>query len=84
MALTQKKHSHYHKDVSHLTSIDIYRFCDLFDVRGPLEHALKKIACAGGRGDKDYFQDLREAIDSIERAIEMRKEDEQKPNHQQV
>lgn len=67
---------HYYRDVRHLEKIDIYRFCELFGITGPLEHALKKIACAGQRGAKDFNKDLNEAISSINRAIEMRKEDE--------
>lgn len=73
---------HYYRDVRHLERIDIYRFCDLFDIRGPLEHALKKIACAGLRGSKDFNKDLNEAIKSINRAIEMREEDEAAANQQ--
>lgn len=41
------KHSHYHKDVSHYDTIDIYVICDL------------------------YVKDLQEAIDTIQRKIEM-------------
>lgn len=67
---------HYYRDVRHLDKIDIYRFCELYDITGPLEHALKKIACAGQRGAKDFYKDLNEAISSINRAIEMREEDE--------
>lgn len=72
---TPVKHSHYYKDVSHLEKMDIYRFCELFNVTGPLEHALKKIACAGQRGTKDQIKDLNEAIDSISRKLEMLEED---------
>lgn len=68
--------NHYYRDIRHLDKIDIYRFCELFGVTGPLEHALKKIACAGVRGSKDYEKDLNEAIKSILRALEMLKEDE--------
>lgn len=67
---------HYYRDVRHLKKIDIYRFCELFEITGPLEHALKKIACAGQRGAKDFYKDLNEAVSSINRAIEMREEDE--------
>lgn len=70
-----QKHNHYFRDVSHLDKIDIYRFCELFGVTGPLEHALKKITCAGKRGAKDEIKDLNEAIDSIKRKIEMIEED---------
>lgn len=75
------KHDHYYKNVSHLTKIDIYRFCELFNVTGPLEHALKKITCAGQRGAKDQIKDLNEAIDSIKRKLEMLEEDKQVPNN---
>lgn len=76
------KFNHYFRDVRHLDKIDIYRVCQLFNVTGPLEHALKKIACAGERGSKDYEKDLREAIVSIQRALEMREEDNVKTNEQ--
>ena len=78
-----QKYNHYFRDVSHLSKIDIYRFCDLYGVTGPLEHALKKIACAGQRGAKDQIKDLNEAIDSIKRKLEMIEEDEARiTNHQ--
>lgn len=71
-------HSHYYKDVSHLKTIDVYRVLRLFEVTDPcIQHAIKKLLVAGGRGaGKDFERDLREAIDSINRALEMRFEDE--------
>ena len=70
------KHSHYKKDVSGLAYVDIYRVLDLFEVVNPaLQHAAKKILCAGGRGAKDWEKDVQEAIDSLQRALEMKKED---------
>lgn len=69
-------HDHYKKDVKHLYTIDVYRVLDLYDVTQPaLQHAVKKLLCAGQRGAKDYERDLREAIDSIERALQMHAED---------
>lgn len=69
-------HSHYKKDVSHLKMIDVYRVIKLFNVTDPCEqHAVKKILCAGGRGDKSQEQDIREAIDSLNRRLEMIAED---------
>lgn len=69
-------HDHYKKDVSHLQAIDVYRVCDLFNVTQPaLQHAIKKLLCAGRRGAKDYERDLREAVDSINRALQMAAED---------
>jgi len=69
-----KKHSHYHKDVSHLQTIDIYAVCELFGVNDPSgarQHAIKKLLCAGTRGAKSERQDLQEAADTINRRIQM-------------
>lgn len=72
-------HDHYRKDVSHLKTIDVYRVLDLFSVTHPaLQHAAKKILCAGQRGAKDRERDLREAVDSINRALQMIAEDSAK------
>jgi hypothetical protein len=71
-----KKYPHYHKDVSHLQSIDVYRVLVLFGVTDPcLQHAIKKLLVAGGRGHKDAEKDLREAVVSINRSLQMRAED---------
>jgi hypothetical protein len=69
------KHAHYFKEWS--GKIDIYRLLDLFQTkRRPIDHAIKKLICAGGRGQKSELKDYQEAIDSINRCIEMIKEDE--------
>ncbi|URY98794.1 hypothetical protein ABSZL4_36 [Acinetobacter phage AB_SZL4] len=74
---SEKKHSHYFKDVSNLLELDVYRVLKLFDVTDPcIQHAVKKLLCAGGRGVKDVDKDVHEAIDSLLRYEEMRKEDE--------
>lgn len=70
------EYSHYKKDVSHLKTIDVYRVLTLFNVTDPCQqHAVKKILCAGIRGDKSRAQDIREAIDSLNRSLEMMQED---------
>lgn len=71
-------HSHYYKNVTHLKKIDVYRVLQLFEVTDPcIQHAIKKLLVAGGRGaGKDTKRDYREAVDSINRALEMRYEDE--------
>lgn len=73
-----RKHSHYFKDVSHLNVIDVYRVLKLFNVTDPcVQHAVKKLLVAGGRGaGKDMERDLREAVDSINRALQMIAEDD--------
>jgi hypothetical protein len=71
------KHPHYHKDVRHLQTIDVYRVLGLFNVTDPcIQHAVKKLLVAGGRGaGKDLGKDVQEVIDSLQRFQEMRVED---------
>ena len=74
-----QSHDHYFKDVSNLKHIDIYRVLILFGVTDPcLQHATKKLLCAGQRGIKDQKQDVQEAIASLLRYLEMQTEDENK------
>lgn len=69
-------YSHYKKDVSHLKIIDVYRILKLFNVTDPCEqHAVIKILCAGVRGDKSREEDIREAIDLLNRSLQMIAED---------
>jgi hypothetical protein len=69
------KYSHYYKTLPCLT-VDVYRVLHAFDVTDPcLQHAAKKIMVAGGRGAKDAKKDVEEAIDSLVRWLEMRREE---------
>lgn len=69
-------YSHYFKDVSRLEVVDVYRVLELFRVVDPcIQHAVKKLLVAGGRGTKDLERDISEAIATLERWKEMRKED---------
>lgn len=71
------KYPHYFKHVGHLDTIDVYRVLDLFQVADPcLQHAIKKLLVAGGRGHKDAAKDVQEAIVSLERWQAMRVEDD--------
>ena len=70
------KHPHYHKDVSNLQTIDVYRVLALFNVTDPcIQHAVKKLLVAGGRGAKNESRDIREACDTLQRWQEMRQEE---------
>lgn len=70
------KHSHYKKDVSHLSMIDVYRVLALFEVGDQaIGHAIKKLLCAGKRGSKPKAQDVQEAIDTLVRWQAMLAED---------
>ena len=71
------KYPHYHKNVAHLKYVDVYRVLILFGVTDPcLQHAIKKLLCAGNRGAKDKTQDVQEAISSLLRYLEMQTENE--------
>lgn len=55
-----------------LTSLDVYDVLILFQVTDPaIQHAIKKLLACGQRGHKNAFQDLREARESIDRALEI-------------
>ena len=70
------KYPHYFKSVSHLETVDVYRVLSLFQVNDPcLQHAIKKLLCAGDRGDKSMIKDITEARDSLNRHLEMLNED---------
>ena len=51
---------------------DVYDVLRAWDVTCPaIQHAIKKLLQPGQRGSKSAVQDLREAIGSIERAIQL-------------
>lgn len=70
-------HSHYKKDIRNLDMLDVYRVLSLFNVTDPcIQHAVKKLLVTGGRGGaKDFDKDIQDAIDSLTRLKDMRRED---------
>ncbi len=74
--MSENKYPHYFKDVSYLKTVDVYRVLALFNVTDPcIQHAIKKLLCAGDRGDKSMIKDITEARDSLNRHLEMLNED---------
>lgn len=76
------KHNHYYKKLPvGVKEVDIYRVLVLFGVTDPcLQHAIKKLLVAGGRGaGKDITQDIQEAIDSLNRKLDMEDENNYMP-----
>lgn len=54
------------------SSIDVYDVLIIFQVTDPaVQHAVKKLLACGQRGHKDALEDLQEARQSIDRAIEI-------------
>lgn len=73
-----KKYPQYFKSVKRLKYIDVYRVLALFEVTdNEIGHAIKKLMAPGKRGSKDKIMDIKEAIDSLERHLEMIKEDQE-------
>lgn len=59
------------------THVDVYRVLDLFGVVDPpIQHAVKKLLCAGERGNKTMPQDIAEAIATLHRWQQMREEEQ--------
>lgn len=53
------------------TTVDVYRVLRAFSPMDPeIQHAVKKLLCAGIRGKGDTVQDLNDAILSIQKALE--------------
>lgn len=51
---------------------DVYSILETFAVVCPArQHAIKKLLCSGIRGKGDVVQDLMEAKDAVERAIQL-------------
>lgn len=68
-------HGHYFKACP-FDAVDVYRVLQLFGVTDPcLQHAIKKLLVAGGRGHKDIGRDVQDAIDSLVRWQHMRQEE---------
>ena len=69
--IEEKQNNKYKRKVPTL-EIDVYDILKAFNVVNPAtQHAIKKLLCAGDRGYKDKVQDLKEALASISRAIEL-------------
>jgi hypothetical protein len=69
----QHSGSKYLRDIQLIDGkVDVYAMLVAFDVRCPArQHAIKKLLCAGLRGKGDELQDLHEAGDAIDRAIQI-------------
>lgn len=69
------RHSHYFRPCP-FDSIDVYRVLSIFGVTDAcLQHAVKKLLVAGGRGHKDIGRDVQDAIDTLVRWQAMRAEE---------
>ena len=68
-----KSGAKYRRPIQHADGyIDVYAVLDAFGVTCPArQHAIKKLLCAGTRGKAGEMQDLTEARDAVDRAVEM-------------
>lgn len=66
---------HYRKEYKGI-KLDPARIARIYDMSSPmLFTVLKKILVAGGRGHKNYRQDLLDCINALNRELEMIEED---------
>lgn len=80
-AHTPDRGSKYHRTITQTlpggthglsVTVDVYDVLQAFGVTCPaLQHAIKKLLCAGLRGAKSAEQDISEAANSCKRAIEL-------------
>lgn len=66
--------SKYHRDISYVADgrVDVYSVLEAFEVKCPArQHAIKKLLCSGIRGKGDTLQDLREAAEAVDRAVQL-------------
>ena len=72
---SERKHSHYFKDVRHLDYIDVYELNKLFPIDDDTDcilHARKKLLVCGGRGgSKDMITDITDARDTLNRYLQI-------------
>ncbi len=65
----------YSREIKKGVYVDVYDVLKSFEVENPaVQHAIKKLLASGQRGYKDTIQDLIEAMQSIQRAIELEDE----------
>jgi hypothetical protein len=71
------KYPHYYRQLPEKVShLDVYRVLDTFQVcRSTVQHAVKKLLCTGTRGAKSEVTDIKEAIASLQRTLEMIEEE---------
>ena len=63
----------YNREIASRNGLsDVYDVLEAFDVICPArQHAIKKLLCAGIRGKGDVIQDLTEAAQAVERALQL-------------
>lgn len=73
-----KKYPAYHKDVSDVSSLDVYHVHKLFNIQDPsgcIQHASKKLLLSGLRtGGKSVRKDIQEARDTLQRWLDLNPE----------
>lgn len=73
-----KLYPKYYKDVSDVEEVDVYHVHQIFNIQDPsgaIQHASKKLLLSGVRtGGKSFYDDIREARDTLNRWLELNSE----------
>lgn len=68
----EKKTNKYVREIAPNVFVDVYDVIVAFGVICPARaHAVKKLLCTGIRGHKDSVTDIKEAIQALERSLEL-------------
>lgn len=66
----ENKHNHYFIDVSDVDEVDFYEIAKRYNVTDPaIQHILKKCLAVGGRGHKNFEEDLLDIYKTAKRAL---------------
>jgi hypothetical protein len=77
MSIEKTDHGQHYRFAYNGINLDPFRICQIYHVNDfALQTIIKKALCAGGRGHKDFRQDLLDIICAAERRIEMLDEDD--------
>lgn len=73
-----KLYPKYYKDVSGVEEVDVYHVHQIFNIQDPsgaIQHASKKLLLSGVRtGGKSFYDDIREARDTLNRWLQLNSE----------
>lgn len=76
MSKDKKDHGQHYRFSYNGINLDPFRICQIYNVNDfALQTIVKKSLCAGGRGHKDFRQDLQDIICAAERRLKMIDED---------
>lgn len=70
--IVNQKRNHYSREILPGVWVDVYDVLEAFKTDRPcVDHAAKKLLAPGKRGHKDYITDIQNAIDTLQRELQI-------------